>query len=249
MFYRVVIPLAGRSPEELWERLAAFAVEGVEESDDSAGVYFTVEEEARRAAEALGGRLPEAMAEQNWSAEWQAGWEAIPVGERFFLCPPWQETPAPAGRIRLEMVPGNVFGGGDHPTTQLCLELLETCVRRGERVADIGAGTGILTRAVWALGGHGVGCDIDPAAIGMVDFAGSADALASNRFGGVIANIHLGVLRELRGELQRLMAPGAWLLVSGFLPEQSAEIRSLFGEPVSFRERDGWCAALMAGRR
>lgn len=245
MFYRVVIPFAGRAPEELWALLAEFAVEGIEEFDDSAAVFFGSGDDARRAAAELGGSEPEEMADQNWSADWQADWKPLLVGQRFFLCPSWIDEATPDGRIRLEMIPGNVFGGGDHPTTQLCLELLEICVRPGMLIADIGAGTGILTRAARELGARAAGCDIDPASAGLVDFTGSADALASGRFDGVIGNIHLGVLRELRGELVRLMQPGAWLLVSGFLPEQAAEMINLFGKPYVMRERGGWCAALL----
>lgn len=245
MFYRVSIPAAGRGHDELCARLADFSVEGIEERDDSLEVFFSSLDEALRAASLLEGGAPEELEDRNWSAEWQAEWKPLCVGERFFLCPEWIAAEVPEERIRLEMVPGNVFGGGDHPTTQLCLELLEGWVRPGAFVADIGAGTGILTRAARALGARAVGCDIDPAAAGLVDVIGSADGLRGGRFDGVIANIHLGVLRELRGEMRRLARPGAWLLASGFLPEQAGEIAELFGTPEELRERDGWCAAVI----
>ena len=96
-----------------------------------------------------------------------------------------------------------------------------------------------------ALGARAAGCDIDPASAGLVDFMGSADALAGGRFDGVIANIHVGVLRELRGELLRLLRPGGWLLLSGFLPEQAGEVEALFGKARTLRERGGWCAAVV----
>ena len=239
--YLVFIPFAGRSPELLCERLADFAVEGIEEHADSLSVFFTSLPEASQARLTLGGGAPEEIADRNWSAEWQADWSPLLIGERFFLCPAWVTEAAPAGRIRLEMVPGNVFGGGDHATTQLCLELLEQVIVPGALVADIGAGTGILTRAARGLGARAVGCDIDRASAG--DFIGSADALASGRFDGVIANIQLGVLTELAGELRRLLRPGGWLLVSGFLPEQVGDVEALFGPFAELRERDGWCVA------
>lgn len=244
MYYRIEIPLAGRSADEVTERLAEWPVEGIEERDDAVVAFFLSDAEAREAAVAFGGRGPEAVADQNWSAAWQADWTPLEIGARFFLCPSWIDAPTPPGRIRLEMVPGNVFGGGDHPTTQLCLELLERAVKPGARVADIGAGTGVLTLAARALGARATGCDIDPASAGLVDFLGSADALAGGRFDGVIANIHLGVLRDLRAELLRLLRPGGWLLLSGFLPEQADETIAIFGPARELLARDGWCAAL-----
>jgi len=179
----------------------------------------------------------EVVADENWSAALQAEWVPVPIGRRFWLAPAAWHGATPEGRIRLEMVPGNVFGGGDHPTTQLCLELLEEVVFEGARVVDIGAGTGILTRAARALRAQAVGCDIDQAA--SVDFVGSADALRSGAFDVVIANIHLGVLREIAADLRRL---GGVLLLSGFLPEQCGEVAELFGEPRELRCRAGWCA-------
>lgn len=239
--YCIEIPLRGRDAGALTESLVLLPVSGIEERDGSVAVYFDSEGAARAAAAAFGGGEPVRMEDRNWSAEWQAGWQPVLAGQRFFLCPAWVEAETPPGRIRLEMVPGNVFGGGDHPTTQLCLALLEQAVRQGDWVADIGAGTGILTRAATALGARAVGCDLDPASAGLVDFLGSADAMASQQFDGVIANIHLAVLRDLRDELQRILRTGGWLLLSGFLPEQAAEVEALFGRGT-LREQDGWCA-------
>lgn len=244
MYYRTVIPLAGREAESLTVDLADYALEGLEEGEDALTAYFSSLPDAEAAAAAFGGSPPEPMPDENWSADWQAAWQPFTIGERFFLCPSWLESETPPGRVRLEMVPGNVFGGGDHPTTQLCLELLEELIEPGARIADIGAGTGILTRAARALGARAVACDIDPASAPMVDVLGSADALATEAFDGLIANIHLGVLRQLRDELHRIARPGAWLLISGFLPEQRGEAAALFGPSEQIRERDGWCAAV-----
>jgi ribosomal protein L11 methyltransferase len=245
VYYRISIPFGGRSAETLCEPLADFTVEGIEEHADSLTVFFRSVDEARQAATLLDGGAPEPIADQNWSEASQREWVPLSIGERFFLCPAWFSDATPPGRIRLEMVPGNVFGGGDHPTTQLCLELLERVVVPGALIADIGAGTGVLTRAVRALGARAAGCDIDPGALAFVDFIGSANSLASGRFDGVIANIHLGVLQQLASELRRLRRPGGWLLVSGFLPEQATDIETLFGTVSELRDRDGWCAALV----
>ncbi len=244
MYLRVTIPLAGRAVDEITARLADFEIDGIEEQLDAVAVYFQDREIAQAVADEFATDSPEEMEDRNWSAELQDAWQPIAVGGRFFLCPPWMDAVTPPGRIHLEMIPGNVFGGGDHPTTQLCLEMLETLIQPGQTIADIGAGTGILTRAARALGARAYGCDIDPASAPMVDIVGSADSMATARFDGIIANIHLAVHRQLRPEFLRLARPGAWLLASGFLPEQAPEMAELFGPPRAMSERDGWCAAL-----
>ena len=213
-----------------------FHCAGVQEYESEWHVFFDSYAEAEPCALRFDS-VVETVADENWSAAIQSEWVPISIGRRFWLAPATWDAATPAGRIRLDMVPGNVFGGGDHPTTQLCLELLEEAVFNGARVADIGAGTGILTRAARALGANAVACDIDPAA--SVDFIGSADAFRTGVFDVVIANIHLAVLREIAPDLRRL---GRTLLLSGFLPEQTAEVADLFGPPRELRCRDGWCA-------
>jgi ribosomal protein L11 methylase PrmA len=246
VLYSIRIPWSEAAAESHMARLAHFSLEGVTEGDAEAEVFFRDLAEARAAAELFRVSPPQPAASQNWSAPFQKTWQPLPVGEKFFLIPEWLDVPAPEGRIALPMIAGNVFGGGDHATTQLCLELLELCVQPGARVADVGAGTAILTRAARALRAQAVACDIDPESSPYVDLLGSADALASRSFHLVVANIHLGVLEKIRNDLFRIAAPGAQLLLSGYLPEQRPIIRSLFGPEQQARQRDGWCAALFA---
>jgi ribosomal protein L11 methyltransferase len=244
--------LCGRAVDDIIARLADFEIDGIEEQPDAVAAYFQDRETAQAVADEFAADSPEEMEDRNWSAELQDAWQPIAVGARFFLCPPWMDVVTPPGRIHLAMIPGNVFGGGDHPTTQLCLELLETLIQPGQTsaqtsaqtIADIGAGTGILTRAARALGARAYGCDIDPASAPLVDILGSADSMATTRFDGIIANIHLAVHRQLRPEFLRLARPGAWLLASGFLPEQAPEMEALFGPAQVLNEKGGWCAAL-----
>ena len=67
-----------------------------------------------------------------------------PVGERLFLAPPWSEETVPDGRVRLIHNPGLACGTGEHPCTQMALAAMERIVKPGDRVADIGTGSGIL---------------------------------------------------------------------------------------------------------
>ena len=106
------------------------------------------------------------LREEDWATSWQKYYRPIQVGKRVYIVPDWMRgEPAPQGRTPLYLNPGLTFGTGAHPTTQLCLELLEDVLRPGDKVLDLGCGSGILAIAALALGAsRAVGVDIDPKA-------------------------------------------------------------------------------------
>src|SRR5215211_238315 len=108
------------------------------------------------------------IADQNWMEAWKQHYKPILIGERLVIVPAWLDSPDPH-RIAIKIDPGMAFGTGTHPTTQLCLELMETLVRadgRAQRllqVIDVGCGSGILSIAAVKLGAKSaLGVDIDP---------------------------------------------------------------------------------------
>src|SRR5512143_2191726 len=68
------------------------------------------------------------IADQNWMEAWKQYYKPILIGERLLILPAWMESPDP-NRIAIKIDPGMAFGTGTHPTTQLCLELMEVHVR------------------------------------------------------------------------------------------------------------------------
>ncbi len=115
------------------------------------------------------------IADQNWMEAWKQNYRPIPIGERLIILPAWLDSPEPK-RIPIKIDPGMAFGTGTHPTTQLCLELMEKAFgERGKRkdsflfplsCIDIGCGSGILSIAALKLGARSVlGVDVDPEAI------------------------------------------------------------------------------------
>lgn len=122
------------------------------------------------------------IADQNWMEAWKVRYQPIPIGKRLMIVPVWMDSPEP-GRISIKIDPGMAFGTGTHPTTQLCLELLEAVfdqtVDSGPltvnppstvyclpSVIDLGCGSGILSVAALKLGAEkAIGVDIDEAAI------------------------------------------------------------------------------------
>ena len=121
------------------------------------------------------------LADQNWMEAWKVRYHPIPIGKRLIIVPAWLESPD-ASLISIKMDPGMAFGTGTHPTTQLCLELIEEqfyaerphttgdgpspVVYRPSSIIDIGCGSGILSIAALKLGADfALGVDIDEASV------------------------------------------------------------------------------------
>jgi ribosomal protein L11 methyltransferase len=170
------------------------------------------------------------------------------IGDRFFLVPPWNRDPTPAGRIRLEINPGQACGTGWHPCTRLCLEALEQHLRPGDRVLDVGIGSGILSVAAALLGaGLVVGCDIDSEAVRIARertpaplFIGSIDAVASGSFDLLVANISAEAAGDFFPEFRRVARV---LILSGFQASPQLPERT-----TATLESDGWLCLVMDNR-
>lgn len=212
----------------------------------------------------------EPVQEQNWMEAWKQHYKPFTIGERLHIVPAWLagELAAEAGRVQVRIEPGMAFGTGVHPTTQLCLLLVEQYTQPGYTVLDIGCGSAILAIAAKKLGaGQAVGVDVDPqsmdnarenAALNNVAIEiglGSVDEVLAGQYGlqqadMVLANILAPVLvRLLAGGLGRLVAPGGVLILSGILDEQEPELRAALkaaGFGIIAEQRSGDWLALAA---
>ena len=93
----------------------------------------------------------EDVEDADWENNWKQYYKPMEIGERLLVIPQWEEAD-PGDRVPLYLDPGLTFGTGAHATTRLCLTALETLVRGGERVLDLGCGSGILSVAALRLG-------------------------------------------------------------------------------------------------
>lgn len=174
----------------------------------------------------------------NWVEHWKQYFHPIHVGEKLMVVPAWLE-PDFQGRTPIIIDPGMAFGTGTHPTTQLCLEMVEAHLR--PQVIDLGCGSGILAIAALKLGAEkALGIDIDPEAITNAQenarvngidarlelVVGSLSQVLQSRFSLrradlVLANILAPILAQLLDEgLALLLNPGGVLVLSGVLLEQ-----------------------------
>lgn len=106
------------------------------------------------------------LEEQNWDEVWKRFFKPRRIGQRFVVRPTWEEFESHPSDLVIVLDPGLAFGTGDHPTTRMCLELLEGAGVAGKRVADVGCGSGILSIGACLLGAASVDAvDVDPESV------------------------------------------------------------------------------------
>ena len=210
------------------------------------------------------------LREEDWATSWQKYYQPIPVGKRVYIVPDWMRgQEVPDGRVPLYLNPGLTFGTGAHATTQLCLELLEEALRPGDRVLDLGCGSGILAIAALVLGAsRAVGVDIDPKAADAAFENAALNGLGADRlsvYAGdvltdkrlaeklgpgqnrvVLANIVADVIIPLSSAAGALMAADGVFLTSGIIDGRQDEVAAALeanGFAVTKHlERGGWHA-------
>ena len=197
----------------------------------------------------------EPVEDRDWVEVSQSQWAPVLVGARFYLVPAWSREPAPPGRLRLVMKPGQACGTGWHPATQLCLEAMERHVFPGAVVLDIGTGSGILAVAAGLLGAGPIhACDIDPdAAFAARDrlreervaaslFVGSVRSVRSAAIDVVVANINAETLLDMAPEIARIRKPGGRAILSGFPSRHLDRGRAAYPAGAEILEKEDWIA-------
>lgn len=212
------------------------------------------------------------LQEQDWSEAWKEHYHPIEVGARILIQPAWIETPS-TERLVIRMNPGMAFGTGTHPSTRLCIELLEGAISPGDFMVDLGCGSGILSIAGARLGaGRILAYDISPTAVDVTQVNAArngAEAVVEARTGSleemldflpggegadiVVANILAPTLEKmLQAGLTEALTPGGALILGGILDDQTedllSEARKRNLSLVEERAQDDWRALWLTKR-
>jgi ribosomal protein L11 methyltransferase len=204
--------------------------------------------------------------EEDWERAWKRHFHVLHVGERMVVVPTWREYIASESDIVIGLDPGMAFGTGHHPTTRMCMVLLEEFCAAGMRVLDVGCGSGILSIVAARLGVASViGVEIDDVAA-----RSAATNIADNGVDGVVivyqgtlteglvppegfdlivANVSAKVVSELAADMVSALRPGGRIIASGILDERQADVRQAIEAVGATIERgvvDGDWVALVA---
>ena len=207
--------------------------------------------------------------DQNWMTAWKEHYKPIEIGKKLLILPAWIEQ-KDMSRVAVKIDPSMAFGTGTHPSTQLCLELVEDYVQPGKSLIDIGCGSGILSIAALKLGAsHALAVDIDAESVketlkacGYNQVAerietgqGSVTEIVRGDFSLkqaplVLANILAPVLiRLFDAGMADTIEPGGVIILAGILAEQGESVReSAESKGLTFveeRHKGDWVALVM----
>lgn len=207
--------------------------------------------------------------EEDWANNWKQYFKPFTVGERLLIKPSWELCENPWNRAVLEIDPASSFGTGQHHTTRLCLELLEQLMHPGDRVLDLGCGSGILSIGALLLGASGAtAVDIEENAAATATenarknhidptlyrvFCGNVleDETLCREIGDgydlICANIVADVLIAMKQLFRQFLRPEGSLIVSGIIMERRDEVLDQLKKAgfalLEVREKEGWAAA------
>lgn len=186
------------------------------------------------------------LAEEDWANAWKAHYSVHRVGNRVLVRAPWHEYAPSGNEVVLELDPGMAFGTGLHPSTQLSMIAVEDFLKTGDRMLDVGIGSGILATGAALLGASSVdGVDVEPVAV-----RSSRENAERNGVGAIIrvehgsvgpgepfqesydlvvANIIARILVELSAALVQAVRPGGTLILGGIIDIKEDLVQDAFG--------------------
>ncbi|MGI8923109.1 MAG: 50S ribosomal protein L11 methyltransferase [Fimbriimonadales bacterium] len=206
----------------------------------------------------------ESVPEEDWAETWKQFFRPRSIGKRFLIKPSWEEAEA-GEKLVIELDPGQAFGTGEHPTTRMCVALLEDAISAGDTVLDVGCGSGVLAIAAGRLGANKIiATEIDPPAADVarrnLKRNGVTAQLATTGTipaevppcDVVVSNIVSAVLIKLAPEIARVVKIGGTWILSGVIPDNWPDVlaaANTCGFDLSETTiQDGWLAALLIRR-
>ena len=201
--------------------------------------------------------------EKDYAESWKQYYKPLHIGDRIVIVPEWEKYEKREGELTVTLDPGMAFGTGSHETTSLCVEALQKAVKPGDRVLDIGCGSGILSVTSLVLGAESVSAfDIDPNAVKVTEenaslnvFSGTLSARTANiledrtpvrekKYNVIVANIVADVIIKLCSFIGENLDENGVFITSGIITERRGDVIEAFEangfEIIEEKEKRGW---------
>ena len=236
--------------------------------EDKSVVEYKEYVETRLSALGVDGEISlEGMNEDDWAESWKQYYKPIPLG-KVTIVPAWEKYDAKDGEIIIRMDPGMAFGTGTHETTRLVMRIMQDELHGGERVLDVGTGSGILSICASKLGALTCNAyDIDPVAVkvakenakdggcdnitvGVSDLLAGVD-LSGGKYDFCVANIVADIIIRMMPDIPDYLNEGAPLILSGIIAPRADEVREAVkanGFTIIREEQENDWLAIMARR-
>jgi ribosomal protein L11 methyltransferase len=239
----------GLEPEEGWgddavEQPTHYSVSGFfpfREFTDKKRIILTEKlSKLERENEILSKVVYREIDEEDWAASWKEYFWPEKVSDKIVVKPTWREYEPKKDELIVEIDPGMAFGTGTHPTTSLCIRMIEKYLRPGDTFLDIGTGSGILMIAAAKLGAETVwGVDNDLVAVEVAEknlrlnkieksrfhiLSGNLVDAVHQSFSMVTANILSEVILELLDDIRGVTAAGSILICSGIIEGNAGDV-------------------------
>lgn len=212
------------------------------------------------------------MNTEDWANNWKKYFHTMEVGKKILIKPMWEElSSSPSDKIVFNINPGMSFGTGSHYTTQLCIEALEEYIHTGDKMLDLGCGSGILSIISLMIGAcEAVAVDIDPNAVDTayenarmnnIDiskyhvFSGNVitdqkiqDEISKNKYEVVAANIVADVIIGLAPKVREYMKENGVFITSGIISDREEDVKRALMENgfelISINRRKDWVSII-----
>ncbi|MEH7298678.1 MULTISPECIES: 50S ribosomal protein L11 methyltransferase [Neobacillus] len=180
--------------------------------------------------------------EEEWATAWKKYYNPVKISEKFTIVPTWEEyTPVSSDELIIELDPGMAFGTGTHPTTVMCIQAIERTVKPGDRVIDVGTGSGVLSIAAAMLGAEDVRAfDLDEVAVTQarlniklnkvhplvtISQNNLLDNVEEDSADVIVANILAEVILRFTDDAARVIKPGGAFITSGIIKQKKDQVK------------------------
>jgi ribosomal protein L11 methyltransferase len=184
--------------------------------------------------------------EEEWATAWKKYYHPVKISERFTIVPTWETySPVHSDELIIELDPGMAFGTGTHPTTVMCIQALERTVNKGDRIIDVGTGSGVLSIAAAMLGASKISAlDLDQVAVTTatmnIELNKVQDVVEVSQnnllngieetVDGIVANILAEVIVRFTDDAAKIVKKGGYFIASGIIQQKKQEVKDALME-------------------